>query len=72
LQAPSILEAASLRRAHGAAEGAPVADLDEIYAVWSEGDTFDNVLAELLSDRAERWRWSDERGKLPSVRALPQ
>ena len=40
---------------------APISGLDELDAIWSEGDVFDDALAELLHDRLERRRRNEER-----------
>jgi hypothetical protein len=35
---------------------APIADLRDLDAIWSDGDVFDDALSEVLEDRAQRRR----------------
>jgi hypothetical protein len=42
-------------------EVSPIAELNELDAIWSVGDAFDDALSELLKDRRERRRRAMER-----------
>ena len=54
--APEFWRSAPLDELIAGQAVAPVSDLAELDAIWSEGDVFDDALTELIEDRAQRRR----------------